>query len=164
MRRILWVLLGLSILFVLTACSSQNLPPTVSPLTDISTSYENYPAAAILQNAERMEDSLLGLVKIFVEHGFEDVEGTMGTYTARGTGIVVVRNGRWFVVTAKHMIVPNPDLKSIILDPEDPTRKITFSKISKIGSSVIVGYTSVEPATIWLPSDDSIDVAVFGNL
>jgi hypothetical protein len=160
MSRILYILAGFFNLFVLAACSSQNVPPTVSPLTDITTSSDNYPAAAILQEAEETEDGLLGLVKIFAEHGFEDVEGTRGTYTAQGTGIVVIREGRWFIVTAKHMIVPNPELKSIILDLEDPDKEITFGKISNTRSRVIVGYTSVEPSVIWLPVEDRIDVAV----
>jgi len=160
MRRILYILAGLFNLFVLAACSSQNVPPTVSPLTDITTSSDNYPAAAVLQEAEETEDGLLGLVKIFAEHGFEDVEGTRGTYTAQGTGIVVIREGRWFIVTAKHMIVPNPELKSIILDLEDPDKEITFGKISNTRSRVIAGYTSVEPSAIWLPNEDRIDVAV----
>jgi hypothetical protein len=160
MRRILYILAGLFNLFVLAACSSQNVPPTVSPLTDITTSSGNYPAAAILQEVEKPEDGLLGLVKIFAEHGFEDVEGTRGTYTAQGTGIVVIREGRWFIVTAKHMIVPNPELKSIILDLEDPDKEITFGKISNTRSRVIAGYTSVEPSAIWLPIENRIDVAV----
>jgi hypothetical protein len=101
MRRISYILAGIFNLYVLVACSSQNVPPTVSPLTDITTSSDNYPAAAILQEVEETKDGLLGLVKIFAEHGFEDVEGTRGTYTAQGTGILVIREGRWFIVTAK---------------------------------------------------------------
>lgn len=160
MSRIFCILVSIFHLFVLAACSSQNVPPTVSPLTDITTSSDNYPAAAIMQQAEKTEDGLLGLVKIFAEHGFEDEEGTKGTYTSQGTGILVIREGRWFVITAKHMIVPNPDLKSIILDPEDPDKEITFGNIIKTRSRVIAGYTSVEPSVIWLPVEDRIDVAV----
>jgi hypothetical protein len=160
MRRILYILAGFFNLFALAACSSQNVPATVSPLTDITTSSDNYPAAAILQKSEKTEDGLLGLVKIFAEHGFEDVEGTRGTYTAQGTGIVVIREGRWFIVTARHMIVPNPELKSIILDLEDPGKEVTFGKISNTRSRVIAGYTSIEPSVIWLPVGDRTDIAV----
>ncbi len=57
MRKILYILAGLFNLFVLAAFSSQNVAPEVSPL--LSTSSDNYPAAAILQEVEETEDGLL---------------------------------------------------------------------------------------------------------
>lgn len=158
MRRISYILVGILNLYVLVACSSQNVnaPPTVSPLTDITTSSDNYPAAAILQEVEETKDGLLGPVKIFAEHSLADVEGTRGTYTAQGTGILIIRDDRWFIVTARHVIVPNPELRSIVLDQEE----ITFERINNTRSRIIVGYTSVEPSAIWLPAEDRIDIAV----
>lgn len=155
-------------IFILAACASEKVSPTpLPPLIDIVTSPKNYPVLATQAKANSSpkdssspKNSFFGLVKLFVEHGLEDIKGTRGTYAAQGTGSVFTRNKRWFIVTAKHIVIPNLNLQSIVLDPSKPDKKITFEKINKTSASVLIGYLSVEPIAIWLPTDDNIDVAV----
>ncbi|MBV6451530.1 MAG: hypothetical protein MHPDNHAH_02274 [Anaerolineales bacterium] len=152
----------LCLLVILVSCSSlqQAKSPSSEPLSDISTSPENYPAGQQYNANSVQNDGFKGLVKIFVKHGVQDINGTVGTYIAQGTGTVLIKNGQWYVITARHIIVPNPNLKEILLDPNDPQKKLEFSDLIKTGTIISLGHTAVSPVRIWLPTDTDLDVAI----
>ena len=157
MRIFKFILLLLLVLIV--ACSSKGTP-VPQLLINISTDPTNYPAGVNSIPTSSPKDGFLGLTKIIVQHGLQDKNGVTGVYIAQGTGNVVVRNSHWYVITARHVVFPNPNLKELLLDPNDPKKKLEFGQIVKTGVKISVGYTGIEPSTIWLPTDQDTDIAI----
>ena len=150
------------ILAVILAACSFNKKQEETPVPTsiyIHTSSENYPAANQAVS-KPVADGFLGLVKIYVEHGLKDDQGISGTYEAQGTGSIIGANGKYYIVTARHVVIPNPELKSFIPDPQKPDEKITFGVIKNLGSRILIGYKGIEPSAIWLPTDDKLDIAL----
>lgn len=140
----------------LTGCGAS--PHTTSTTTSeyLETDIRNYPAIANNSTTKNYTDSYLGLVKIFTEHGFRDNKGKVGSLNARGTGCLVVYHNRWFVLTARHIIVPNPKTRSIIIKEQ----RIDFDRIIETGSRIAISNIGIEPLSLWLPTDENVDVAV----
>jgi hypothetical protein len=156
-------LLSLICLFfftITTACKSDQID-TVGPASlYIETDPQNYPAISNNAKSENFPDTFLGLVKVFVEHGFKDEKGVSGWIRAQGSGSLVVYNDRWFVITAKHIVFPNPDTTSIIMKGEKSNKTIEFKNVIETGSRVVIGNTGIQPSTLWLPTNDNIDIAI----
>ncbi len=121
-------------------------------------SADSYPAR--LPNVGEAEAGYLGLVKVYVEHGLEDRRGTVGNYVAQAAGQLVGVGPRWYVVTSRHVVVPNPKLQSIVLQSEGRERTVNLDTITSTGSRVALGSTGVQPSALWLPREASVDVAV----
>jgi hypothetical protein len=147
------------ILFIASCSPKQS--QVQAPLINIRTNLKNYPAAAeYLKGRSDLQEGFNGIVKIFVEHGFEDATHTTGTYEAEGTGSVFVNNHHIYIITAKHVIVPSHEIKSIIIDPKDSSKKINFGKIVLVGSRVSIGKNGNPPSVIWFSADSKLDVAI----
>lgn len=152
----------LLIFMLLVACSArkgEQVEEATPSSSLILTSSDNYPAAKLITPVPR-KDGFLGLVKIFVEHGIMDDEGKTGTYLAQGTGSVFSINGQHYIVTAKHVVIPNAGLKEFIPNPEKPKDKVTLNKVESLGARILLGYTGIEPSSVWIPVNDNPDIAI----
>lgn len=138
--------------FLAVACTSHPASPSPVPTFSI----DSYP---VLRNlgGERpdAEQRYIGLVKVYAEHHVRDRKGTEGLYLVQGAGtlVTVATSGqqRLYVVTARHVVVPSPFIKTLVLNPDDPKRKkeLKFEEISEVSSRVLVGI-GVEPSAILL--------------
>lgn len=139
-------------MFLAIACTSRPAFPSPVP----SFSADNYPVLRGM-SGERpdAEQRYIGLVKVYAEHHVRDRKGTEGSYLVQGAGtlITIVTSGqqRLYVITARHVVVPSPFIKTLVLNHEDPKRKkeIKFDKINEVWSRVLVGI-GVEPSAILL--------------
>lgn len=117
-----------------------------------STKLDNYKALRIpLKNS--LANGLYGIVKVFSEHEMNGVghkgKSVTGDCVVQGAGSVVVLDGRMFIVTAKHVVVPNTAIKSLV-DKKNEKKKIEFEEIKDIGAKVLVGSLGVVPDAVWL--------------
>ncbi len=127
---------------------------------DYSTKLTNYKAVSAPLKTSRA-NGLYGIVKVFSEHEIRGIghKGKIvtGNYVLKGAGSVVISDGRMFIVTSKHIVVPNTAIKSLV-DKKDEKKKIEFEEITEIGAKVLVGYLGVIPEALWLSRQH--DVAV----
>ena len=145
------------VFITLQSCSKPSKKAPVSPESVtvdspyIKTSREKYPAIAS-QNPPELKNGLQGLVKLFVEHKITGKtlkdKDTSGSYIAKGTGGVIVHDGRWFIITARHVLVPNKDIKQFT-DPEDPDEVIELKSTTSLGTRIVIGSASAKPSRIW---------------
>ena len=151
---IIFVALGFT---VLQACnkSNEDTPTSTERVVNdspyIKTSREKYPAIDS-QKSPELENGLHGLVKLFVEHKITGKtlkdKDTSGSYIAKGTGGVIVHDGRWFIITARHVLVPNKDIKQFT-DPEEPDEVIELKSTTSLGTRIVIGSASAKPSRIW---------------
>ncbi len=111
---------------------------------------QGYSALADQQQSSKQKDGYQGLIRIFSRHyllgtNIKDKE-SKADYVVHGAGGLFSFNGKLYVLTAKHVVIPNSQIKEIkISDKGDP---ITFKNISLIQSEIIIGGLSVQPSTI----------------
>lgn len=113
----------------------------------LQTDEARYPAAGRMTAA--LPEGVHGTVKLVVEHrviGTEDDDPEDRAYVAKGTGSLVVARGRWWIVTARHVVLHDLDTKLIKLEDEE----VRFDTIEAIGTKVAIGSLGAPAARLHL--------------
>jgi len=91
-----------------------------------------------------LADGLHGVIKVVGEHGM----GAESVLVAQGTGSLWVADGQWFVVTARHVVVPDTD--------QVPQEAALWTRVA-------LGPLGVIPQTVWVsPIEDIAILEVTG--
>jgi hypothetical protein len=125
-------------------------------LAEYRTRPEAYKAMPKSENTS-LVNGLQGVVKVFAEHeiyGQHKGKSISGSGRFQGAGSVILVDREMFVVTAKHIVVPNKDTKSITsVDAKGHKSTIEFDKVTSVAAKVVVGPLAVVPESIWLSKD-----------
>jgi len=144
----------------LCGCDKEKTTNLQRDLSDYNTQLANYKAVTPPLKTS-LVNGLHGLVKVFSEHVIKgsDRKGkaVTGDYVVQGAGSVVVSDGRIFIVTAKHVVLPNTAIKAL-KDKKDEKKSIEFEEITEISAKVLVGALGVTPEALWLSRQN--DVAI----
>ena len=130
--------------------------------TEFATQISAYPA---LKQAATptLANGLYGMVKILAEHSLQgkDAKGreVQGSFVAQGAGSIVMVRNQMFIITARHVVLPNSRIQQIV-DKANPKKKLDFAEVNVTASKVLVGALAVVPNGIWLSKVD--DIAVIG--
>jgi hypothetical protein len=90
------------------------------------------------QRPPKLRSGAYGVVKLTSEHRFEGEE--TASYVAQGAGTLIVSGGDWSIVTARHVVVPNTNVKEI--------DGVTLGPLQGVGSRVAVSSLGIEPTAI----------------
>lgn len=102
------------------------------------------------QESFLLNDGYHGVIRVFSRHYLVGInqkdKEAKANYFGHGAGGLFSYNGRLYVLTAKHVVIPNAQIKEIKTSvKEDP---ITFKKITSIQSEILIGGLSVQPNNI----------------
>lgn len=142
------------------ACATEEAPAVYVDETLLTTEVEEY--SAVKPEKAALGPGVHGVVKLLVEHrlsGVHDEDEVSGSYVTKGTATLVVKNGEWLVVTARHVVLPNASVDSLTLPTDDGEfDEVFFDEVTGLGSTIAIGALSVSPATLQL--SPGADVAV----
>lgn len=127
----------------LAACSSEAPPTPVPP--SLATDFANYKVEAV--SPPSLPSGYHGITKVTAEHGFNG--DPAARFVAQGAGSLIVDNDRWFVVTARHVVVPNPETKSVA--------ERDLGSIRSLEGRVAIASLGLQPTAIWFST--TADVA-----
>jgi len=165
MKRIF--LFGIAALLLACGCRKHQAQEPVTSARSV-THGESY---TLIQTGGvgNVTNGVYGVIKILSEHtligpkpkSYLDrvikEEAARASFVVKGAGVVLFEKGRMFVVTAKHVIVPNAGLRKI-QDKENTKKTTEFSKVTDLQSRVSIGSLSVSPEVVFLST--SSDLAV----
>jgi len=151
-----------SLLFVLVAilisgCSQKDETeyPT-SPL--YKSEAQNYPSLK-QTDFSQLPDGYQGIIRLFSRHHLsgndKDGEHANAEFVVHGAGSLISFSGKLYILTAKHVILPNSRLRKISLNDDDP---IEFSSISTVSSEVLIGGLGIEPTRIAFSQTEDVCV------
>ncbi len=142
-------------------CREQPDQQPTSSSEFFQTSTENYPNLHGPQ--ARKFSGVIGIIKVSAEHtlrGTFDDEVVEAHYIAQGAGVVVMNDNKGLVVTARHLVVPNRNLRAFSPPgSDDSSEPIRFENVSSLGARVAIGPLAIEPATVILANDK--DICIF---
>ncbi len=155
-----------TVVLLLLGCSDEPTPTLErkSALLDSDTS--NYPVAMQSDPVRHFSDGSVGTMKIVAGHWMNALDEDEGNFcqqalAVKGTGNLIVADGQWLVVTARHNVVPRKKLEvqRPSKDPEDEKQIVECECAEVCGVRIALGHLAVQPSNVWI-SRTLDDVAV----
>ena len=130
-----------------------------------STNQQEYPALSSLPNETLQQDGYYGLVHIFSRHYLEGANGkgqeSKADFVVHGAGGLIAIGQNCYIITAKHVIVPNAQIKTIKLSEKgDP---VEFDKISATQSQILIGSLGIQPNTVMLSENEDVAILAIAD-
>jgi len=149
------ILLFVFIAILISGCSEKD--DTEYPISPLHNSEaHNYPLLK-QTNFSQLPDGYQGIIRLFSRHHLfgndKDGEHTNAEFVVHGAGSLISFNNSLYILTAKHVILPNSRLRKISLNDDDP---IEFSSISTVSSEVLIGGLGIEPIQITFSQKDDV--------
>lgn len=98
------------------------------------------------QRPPKLRSGAYGIVKLTAEHRFEGEE--TASYVAQGAGTLVVSGKDWYVVTARHVVVPSTKVQEI--------DGATLGPLERVSTRVAISSLSVEPTSLRYSTDHDV--------
>jgi len=135
---------------LLAGCAGEE-PAAVLPgmLSSDPSLYQAFPAGK-----HQLASGFHGLVKLTAELGLSEEEGDWVTYAVQGAGSLVVKSGRWSVVTARHVLVPDPDVRTVGDEELD--------EVVAASTRVAIGSLGIQPQSMCFSTQDDLAVLEVG--
>ncbi len=127
---------------------------------------QKYPAWNNMSNESIMDkDGYYGLIRVFSRHYLKgnNNKGEQANvdFVVHGAGGLISIGNRLYVVTAKHVIIPNTEIKKVKLsEKSDP---IEFKNISTIESQILIGGFGVQPKSVMVSENEDFCILLLSD-
>jgi len=151
------ILLFVLIAILISGCSEND--DTEYPTSPLHKSEAHNYTSLKNNDFSQLSDGYQGIIRLFSRHHLngndKDGEHADAEFVVHGAGSLISFKGKLYILTAKHVILPNSKLRSVSLNDDDP---IEFSSISSISSEVLIGGLGIEPIQIAFSQKDDVCV------
>jgi len=134
-----------------TACGDPAAPAHTADPATLRSEPGAYNAMAP-DSAPKLSSGAYGVVKLTAEHQFEGEE--TASYVAQGAGTLLVSRGDWYVVTARHVVVPNPGVREI--------DGVTLGPLKRLRTRVAISSLGVEPTSLRYSTEHDVALLAIG--
>ena len=160
-----------SLFFLVAACGKSSGTPKGDnkpnpSLLSFATNQQEYPALKNQPGSSiPRQDGYYGLIRVFSRHYLEGTnrkkQESKADYVVVGTGGVILIGQKYYVITARHVILPNTQSRSIKMsDKSDP---VEFDRISFVQSQILVGSLGIQPNEIIVSQDRDVAILALAD-